>query len=621
MNERVTYYSDNDFAFGPEYSKITKRIQLLTGKKILSLVDVLELIEINKYLKSPRVIKPNIEQIKQINGIVGRWFSQCTNENLVNEVKTATLSPVYQDTLWTKLSSCKLDDSILIELLNLYSGTRIQHPLKQKKIATRFGKMLTELLVQTIDNVPIVLNSPSNHIHLPSNFDLTTRSNFFLKYIDSSHPNPTILELIASNKPTSADVRLAAKSRYQQISNQYFQSNTALTVMSQTDVAIDDSMSEMVDVKSEQQKIDGVYTTIIRYSGGSLRALMDWPSILNNFIYIFGFINNFGILTISPEIEQGGVFERIFSPRKDDWFPYEHSLRLKYNLLKLSFKAYYRFLQTNGVHLEKILEWFFNDYLSENFGAQGLSIQMPESNYPNCYKTLILMTQLHRIIRMYHLLALDPKFDRKLIDNFSHTLGFSEMASANNLKYASLINGTLKEEEFNLFSDQNAMPSEDDLTFADMIVQNRIFRSGLNDYQLKVLDKLVESKVLICHKDLIRFQSYELYLILRMDFKNQAIPYTFILSRSTNHPVLDKLRKEKLLTFSNTLLTKQEASVFDYFFSDVYSNGLGLRNKYAHGAFGDLDEEAHFENYLTTLMFITFLVIKINDDQNEKIHQ
>ena len=68
-----------------------------------------------------------------------------------------------------------------------------------------------------------------------------------------------------------------------------------------------------------------------------------------------------------------------------------------------------------------------------------------------------------------------------------------------------------------------------------------------------------------------------------------------------------------MLQYENTLFSKKESEYLNYFLNSKFSNGLELRNKYAHGTHS-LDEVQHQIDYFKFLEIIVLIVIKINEE-------
>ncbi|WP_282801638.1 hypothetical protein [Secundilactobacillus kimchicus] len=620
MKNRVSYFSENDFAFENQYEKAKQRLPLLL-KNIgnWSLLDVLELAQIGQYMQSSRAKVGLDGSISKINGCVGKWFSTVESRSLVRQIKETNLSSAYQKALWRQLSRMKLNKNVMTDIIKLYLGHLIVYPLMQSTISKHFGQVCCDVLIQNFEAIPIVLDPKSHGVILPNEIDKSFRSQYFMKFVQSENPNSGYLKTISLDRKTNKDVRIAAKQRYEDEVAKYFKENPQNALRQETAVFIDPSLDPSVLISPSQKDENGVYKTRIAYSAEALKDLIDWPTILNNFIYVFGFIDNDGILTIAPKNEQGSIFERLLTTQKSDLYEDSSVLQNLSTLINLQFYAYYSFLKQEGIRLEDVLEWFFSKYLVENFGIEGLSINLPKETDRGEVKALVAATQLHRIIRMYNLLANDSNFDRELINEFSSTPTFDEIPSKIQNKYMLVVDDYLLGVERLLFSDQSFMPSEGNVSFGDMIYQGKIKMADLQRHHKQYLESMFKNKLLVMDGEIVRFSSKNWYLFLRSDFDYGAVPYSWIMARRPDFSVMVNLVDEGRTKWSPTLLTKKEAAVFDYYFSDLYPNGQGLRNKYAHGASNNLTEKEHIGNYLIFLMFIVFLVIKINFDLEEAL--
>lgn len=305
MQDRITFFSDNDMAFGYEYKKIDDRLPvLLDGPQFLE--DILELVEISKYLYSPRLKVKDSEALKKINVTIDDWFSSVTDEELIEQISTSELSSIYENELWKKLVKRDFSDSNFRKAINLYKGHKIIYPLRQSFVKNKFGSLCCDILVQNVENVSIVLSSDDNDVKLPVEFNNEIRNALFMSYIVSDNPNPNLLEDIVFDKNTSNEVRLAAKQRLQLEDDKHFSGAVPFGV--ETVVRFDKSMPNDVDFDINNETVGNTLKTSIKYNYHSLESLLDWPSILNTFIYLFGFVDGFGILSISPKKEQDGVF-------------------------------------------------------------------------------------------------------------------------------------------------------------------------------------------------------------------------------------------------------------------------------------------------------------------------
>lgn len=81
---------------------------------------------------------------------------------------------------------------------------------------------------------------------------------------------------------------------------------------------------------------------------------------------------------------------------------------------------------------------------------------------------------------------------------------------------------------------------------------------------------------------------------------------------------IDSLISKGYLEEYSSLLTREESDLLEYVMTNNrYDDGIGLRNKYAHGI--PIYDDANFykKDYAETLLVLMMLIIKIDDDLNQ----
>ena len=68
-----------------------------------------------------------------------------------------------------------------------------------------------------------------------------------------------------------------------------------------------------------------------------------------------------------------------------------------------------------------------------------------------------------------------------------------------------------------------------------------------------------------------------------------------------------------MICYENTLFSKNEYDYLNYYLNSKFSNGLELRNKYAHGTHST-DGSQHFNDYFKFLEILVLIIIKINEE-------
>jgi hypothetical protein len=198
------------------------------------------------------------------------------------------------------------------------------------------------------------------------------------QYLDSDDANPNFVELIATAPTTKvtgidAKLKLKAKRRHDAWTEDFFNNNTGIE--SGCEVSISETQAEPVEAS-----LDGLVAKY-SYSRRWLEDNLDYPTILNNFLYLFEFADRHMLLALPSYYAELGVFERFLKTTGKDAYPVGAAFQVKEQSSFLQTVMYNRFLKTNDIEMESVIEWFFADYLKEEFGADKLKF-VPAGRHP-----------------------------------------------------------------------------------------------------------------------------------------------------------------------------------------------------------------------------------------------
>lgn len=161
----------------------------------------------------------------------------------------------------------------------------------------------------------------------------------------------------------------------------------------ETTVSFSKLQDEEVAIKKEGQAITVTYNT------KWIEDNMDYATLLNNFIYLFGFADLQMRCTHVNKFNQMGVFERfVFTSsqnayRKGIAFDRINALSL------LQITGYYNELFSVGIRLEEVVEWFFEEYLSSEFNAYDFKVNMPSANSTLLEKCTNTMPAMESVLK------------------------------------------------------------------------------------------------------------------------------------------------------------------------------------------------------------------------------
>ena len=351
---------------------------------------------------------------------------------------------------------------------------------------------------------------------------------------------------------------------------------------------------------------------------------MDYPSILNNFIYLFEYADYKQMRCNLVSVDSvAGTLERTFRTDSRRFYPDYYAFRHLNEIAKLEMQAYYHFLLENNIQLEEVLQWFFTKYLQEEFGCSEMRVTMPSKDTTYLEKCVSICTAMEMAIKQFSQYAEKKTIDFELLAISSGSPKYGQIPSLVEKKYIYGNGLDFQYIMFLLFSDQCLLTYIERIyneknnyrCFFDLIQSEKVYKGDYKERFHKDIDFLVKFDLIRLSEDgaislgntakltiLIDLNRYE--VISRWQYSNNA------------QSVFQEWIDSGLLRETSTLLTEPESKYFNYLLNHAeYCNGFDLRNKYSHGNGQIIDNvNEHCSNYVMLLMLMTILTIKINDD-------
>ena len=448
----------------------------------------------------------------------------------------------------------------------------------------------------------------------PDNFSGDDKENVINSYLDSNDVNPNYLKLIIDSNPSkqlpfSDKTKLKAKRLYNKFAEEVF-SNESKGHKYGVEVIFDEKLDDVM----KTEYIDSVYR--ITYGTNYLKESLDYPSLLNNFIYLFEYTDLQFRSNWYLRKSNLGIFESILGIRGKTVYNVGVSFNLL-NMLSLSqISIYSAFLNRNNIVIENVIKWFFEEYLKEEFSVNNYCFNVPSQNISFSEKCKLLLIELESILKQFKCFVEDGEIDRELLEISSKHLKFESIPSMIKDKYLYLNEKVASTLTYILFSDQSGLSYIDKFQdkyeyFAKLMFNERINISDFNDVQ-KSRIKILDSASIIKINDNGDFAYEENKILLLHDlYKNEVSRKSYVykmLSYFSDEEI------ENYYQFGSTLFSRPEQAYLNYMLNNAeFSNGLALRNKYLHGT-GPNNSEKNVEDYYQILKIIIFIVIKINEE-------
>lgn len=533
----------------------------------------------------------------------------------------------YIDRFWNLASSTKAYEKInsdeLEELLSRHSLC-ISNVMSHYGLVQKFDQHIRAVLSKNIDAaVSIIVGNfgaevrSKEKIYLPPSLTGSDIDEIVLRYLSESNPNLNYVQVLmnwpsaaAKDYRPSIEVRIKAKRRYEELSEQLFNETVGI------EYGIESSISGN-QIACKDSYLDGNCQKTV-FGEEWLSRYLDYPTIMNNCAYVFDYLDERGLL-ISPAHEHDqSTLMKTFGMRAKDEYDDNIFFKMRQDLLLEETALYAKLLERNGRRLEDAIEWTYNVYFAKELGIGGFSISLPATGCSWLDKCKAMGPELERALKAYSLYSkmhtVDPDYFR--FENFKL---FSDFKSLRRNKY--VIRGEHYDEVAKpLLWDQSLLAftsriksSEDNLW--DLLHKHAIHVDDYDGNYRSAIEALINKGFLVeSDKDGRLLPSKKAHYLKKI-WDSSAYPL-WRCSKATIDGA-HELVKQGYLKYSNALFSPDEASYLNYMFNNaIHSNALALRNSYDHGnsPVDDPNSSQFARDYYLFLMLLIEITLKISEE-------
>lgn len=633
MEHRIKYYSKSDLSVGWNLQKIEEVIKEYDEKREDYIInDIIEFYNITKYLDNELYLKnwdkDYINDLKKINiklkASIGRYFNNIKNKNIYEIFNLIEIR--YKEDFFKIFENYKLYNRINQTSFNrLISNTHIlELVLRNRKITEVYTDIIIKKFQKYNDSALILMNkyvlerNDNEELYIPKKLTIAERENIFIKYIKSREANLNYLRVILNieSNPNvlliSDKTKLLAKKRIDRDTKKFFEKNKGIGIS--TLVSFKEGAKDTFSYNSKGMNIE------CEYDLNWIKENNDYPTLLNNFIYLFEFVDMETRINLVNKKSEDGLFEKL-SIRSKKEYKCNETFQRKSMLSSLQIMAYYKQLNNIGIKLEKIIEWFFKRYLKDEFKIKSYKINVPTEGSTYLEKCRNILIEMDYILKEYKLFVEERKINQELLEMSSSHLFFQDIPSIVKKKYV-----YASSEEYNLvsyyfFSDQCMLAyleriGEKYENFYSLVINEKVKLEEYPEYDQRDLKELIKMDYIDIDKErYLTIKDLKKVNIFKDLYYNDVISYWKY--SKTARKIMDELCEIGILKFESTLLSTAESEYFNYYLNKAsFVNGFDLRNKYIHGCQpnGKDSEKIHESNYYLFLKLLILLIIKINDD-------
>lgn len=460
-------------------------------------------------------------------------------------------------------------------------------------------------------------NESSKITRLPSSLSNQDIDTLMMAFLSEEGINLNHVRILAS-WPSSMrriycpapKVLIDAAKREKELTEKLFQSEETILVEGGINVQFSPQQVACKKVESDEKVIS------FSYSNLWLQKYVDYGTILNNFIYVFDFIETKGLLTVpAHKYERSALMEVLGFHLVDEYYS-SSRFRLRQSLQLSEVLGYRRVLGEVGVRLEEAIEWFFNTYIEDEFKISGFHINLPSDGTSFLDRCRSVGPEIEGILKAFQKQVEEGEINPAYFPHMRIKL-FEKIPSLIPRKYV------VEGDKFvvygkALFSDQSQLAFSDKHdnygSFIDMVNSEDV---SLDDYPEiyhgMILD--LEKEGFIKREARDRIIASRKARIMFWIWQKGAFPvYKF---SDEIKETVEELVKQDYAKYCESLFTVDEANYFNYLFNNAkFSDSLALRNKYDHASdiISDPNDESIEQDYCMLLGMMICIILKINDE-------
>lgn len=634
MKNRIKYYSNSDLSTGWNLKKIEEVIENYDEtKEDYEINDIIEFYNITQFLNNKLYLNnwddTYVEKLKNANkkikASIGKYCSKINNRNLYKIFEDVERH--YKEDFFEIIEEYKIYNRISQREFNrlIYNTYYLEIALKNKRISKFYAYTIRKKFLKYNDSAIILLNeyvlekNNSIELYIPEELTIEEKESIFIKYIRCKNANINYLRVILNIKSNpkqlviSDKTKLLAKKRIDRETKSIFSKNEGIGVS--TLVGFSEGVKDTFTSRIKGLEIE------CEYDLNWIKENNDYPTILNNFIYLFEFVDSQCRINFVNKESESGIFESSMAIRMKQEYKSNHTFGIKSMLSSVQMIAYYNQLLKIKIKLEEVIKWFFEKYLKDEFQVKNYKINIPTESSTYLEKCRNILIEIDYILKEYKLLVEEGKINHELLEMSSTHMFFQNIPSMVRKKYIYPSSKEYNLISFYFFSDQCMLSylkriEENYNDFYSLILNEKVKMEEYPEYDQRDLKQLIENDYIqIDEEGYIVIKDIGKINIFKELYYNGVISYWKYSKESRE--IMDELCKKGILKFGDTLLSNAESDYFNYCLNKAkFVNGLDLRNKYIHGcqSNGKDSEKIHENNYYLFLKLLILLIIKINDD-------
>ena len=552
---------------------------------------------------------------------IGAFWKTVEDKNFIETYKNT--EKLYRDNFWEEFERHKTYRRVSKETFRFFLKTQkplITYILRQKEVVREYGQELAEHMLDDPQSAELLLDYflglDKAPCFLPNELSAEQKVQILEKYISSDDCNMNYLQSllngrITNNKefPVTSRLKQRAQKRLDAFWKNHFETHQGI----KTGVSVEFTP----DCPEEAWCLSRKGTDLCaQYNTNWFLENLDYPTLLNNFIYLFGYVD-FQFRSEFPAISsEMSEMEKNIGIRGPKEYRYGCAFEQRSLLFSAQLVVYANFLKRQGIAIEEVFQWFFEIYLKEEFGVENFSFPVCSPEASVLEKAKMMATEIERVFKQYKLYCEDGKIDHELLELETCSEKIDRIPSLRDNKYIYATGDENATAQFLLFSNQSVLGWVESCghkyeTLYELLRKETVRLEDFANFQKRDLQWLIQRNLLAIDPTGVVIPAWKKVRLLKDLYDKSVIVNGYYSDCST---ALEELQRQGFIRYESSLFSVPEQQYLNFMLNQAeYSNGYQLRNKYAHGSY-ILDEIRQQQDYTELLKIMVLIIIKINEE-------
>lgn len=628
--EKAKYFSDDDWSIGRALERAEKVLEEYErGAQCSDINSALELYNIQKLFqigaKLPDWSEEYFRQLTQKatghTSTIGAFWKTVEDKNFIETYKNT--EKLYRDNFWEEFERHKTYRRVSKETFRFFLKTQkplITYILRQKEVVREYGQELAEHMLDDPQSAELLLDYflglDKAPCFLPNELSAEQKVQILEKYISSDDCNMNYLQSllngrITNNKefPVTPRLKQRAQKRLDAFWKNHFETHQGV----ETSVGVEFTPDCPVEAGCLSRKGTDLCA---QYNTSWFLENLDYPTLLNNFIYLFGYVD-FQFRSEFPAISsEMSEMEKNIGIRGPKEYRYGCAFEQRSLLFSAQLVVYANFLKRQGIAIEEVFQWFFETYLKEEFGVENFSFPVCSPEASVLEKAKMMATEIERVFKQYKLYCEDGKIDHELLELETCSEKIDRIPSLRDNKYIYATGDENATAQFLLFSNQSVLGWVESCghkyeTLYELLRKETVRLEDFANFQKRDLQWLIQRNLLAIDPTGVVIPAWKKVRLLKDLYDKGVIVNGYY---SDCNAALEELQRQGFIRCESSLFSVPEQQYLNFMLNQAeYSNGHQLRNKYVHGSY-PLDETKQQQDYIELLKIMVLIIIKINEE-------